>query len=88
MALLAGAWSDRHGRMFLILLPLSGFIVRDIIFIIISLIENINGDFILFEALQDLTGGLALMMLAAFAYLADLAEPKYRTTRFALLEFL
>ena len=38
-ALLAGAWSDRYGRLFVVLIPLASFIVRDIVFIVISLFE-------------------------------------------------
>ena len=38
-ALLAGAWSDRYGRLFVILIPLASFIIRDVVFIVISLFE-------------------------------------------------
>ena len=40
-ALLAGAWSDRYGRLFVVLIPLASFIIRDIVFIVISLFEVI-----------------------------------------------
>merc|ERR1712241_120863 len=86
-ALLAGAWSDRYGRLFVVLIPLASFIVRDIVFIIISLFEDIAPEYILFETLQDLTGGQAVLMLGAFAYVADISDPKYRASRMAVLEF-
>ena len=51
-------------------------------------IQDIAPEYILFETLQDLTGGQAVLMLGAFAHVADISDPKYRTSRMAVLEFL
>ena len=50
-------------------------------------LQDLAPEYIMFETLQDLTGGQAVLMLGAFAHIADIAEPKYRTSRMALLEF-
>ena len=52
------------------------------------ILQDIAPEYILFETLQDLTGGQAVLMLGAFAHVADISEPKYRTSRMAVLEFL
>lgn len=59
----AGAWSDSYGRRTILFLPLVGFIARDIVFLIISQIHSAPPEYILFEALQDLTGGLPMLVL-------------------------
>ena len=52
------------------------------------ILQDIAPEYILFETLQDLPGGQAVLMLGAFAHVADISEPKYRTSRMAVLEFL
>ena len=84
-ALFAGAWSDMYGRRFLIVLPLIGLIVLNIVFMIFAYIE-VPPDWLLFEALQDITGGMSVLMMGAFAHAPDVSTPKWRTVRFGFLE--
>jgi MFS family permease len=52
VALLIGPWSDRFGRTLPVIMPLVGFILFYIVFIIISTNETLGPDFILLECLQ------------------------------------
>jgi len=82
-ALFAGAWSDVYGRRFLIILPLLGFLLLNMICLTLSAIDGLTSEWLLLEAVQDLTGGFHVLMLGAFAQIVDVSTPKNRTSRYA-----
>ena len=84
-ALFAGAWSDMYGRRGIVLLPLLGLVILDIVFVVLAYVE-VPADWLLLEALQDITGGMPVMLMGAFAHLCDVSTPKTRTMRFGFLE--
>lgn len=86
LAMLAGPWSDRFGRKLLIALPLIGFVIADAVFVTLASIETVGPDYILFETIHDLFGGLPLLMLGAFAYIVDVAPKETLSSRMAILE--
>ncbi|TRY78552.1 hypothetical protein TCAL_07739 [Tigriopus californicus] len=86
LAMLAGPWSDRFGRKLLIALPLIGFVIADAVFVTLASIETVGPDYILFETIHDLFGGIPLLMLGAFAYIVDVAPKETRSSRMAILE--
>lgn len=80
--LLAGPWSDRHGRKFLILIPILGQALSAL-----SLIINAKFfDVLPFEALymeyvNELSGNFVVYYLGEYSYIADVTSPDERTAR-------
>ena len=101
--LIAGPISDTYGRKPLIIFPLFGYFILNLVYLLNSIWfhqlkvwkENNNAlqttfswkvEFLLFECLQDITGGNIVFFLATKCYLVDLTSEETRTTRLAALD--
>jgi len=81
-ALFAGPLSDTYGRKPLIIISLIGFFVLNLVFTINSIwFMELKVEYILFECLQDLTGGPPIFLLAITSYIADVSSIQSRTSR-------
>ena len=88
-ALFAGPWSDHNGRKALLIFSASGYFINNAVMVINAYFFNeLKAEYLLFECLQDFTGGNTLFFLACSAYLADVSTKEQRTTRFAYLDGL
>ena len=55
--LFVGPWSDNFGRKFLIISPLVGFVILDVVFLLNSIFfYELKADWIILEFIQDLSG--------------------------------
>ena len=85
--LFAGPLSDSFGRKPLLVFPLLGFLVLNLVLLVNSVFFTaLRVEFLLFECLQDLTGGRAIFTLAARCYLMDISTKESRTARLCLLD--
>ncbi len=80
--LFVGPWSDQFGRKFLVCLPLFGQMLHCAVYLVnVYYMTELSADWLLLEALQDLTGGLPCLTLGANGLVADITDTKQRTTR-------
>jgi len=85
--LFAGPLSDTYGRKSLILFSLFGFFILNFVFLINSFWFNeLQAEYLLFECLQDLTGGCICFYLACYSYMVDITTPSTRTRRLSILD--
>ena len=87
-SLLLGSWSDKFGRKVVILLPLIGSSCEAISAIInIHFYDTSPAYLLIGNIISGMFGGFSMILMALFAYMADITEDKSnRTLRIGLLE--
>lgn len=85
--LFAGPLSDSFGRKPLLVFPIVGFIILNFVLLVNSIFfQALTVEFLLFECLQDFTGGRAIFTLAARCYIMDISSKESRTARLCILD--
>ena len=84
--LLAGPWSDEHGRKPVIVLALLGHLLANLSFLTSAyFFHDLRAEYLLFELLESCLGGQPCFVMAVFAYIADITKAETRTKRMAVL---
>ena len=87
-ALFIGPWSDRFGRKMLMMLPLIGYFLFDIWYLINSIFfDTFVTEWLMLEIFQYWPGGFQCLFLGAYSYVTDSSSEEDRTLRIALCDF-
>jgi len=87
VAFFAGPLSDRFSRKPLILVSLGGYFLLNLIYAINAFwFYELKMEYLLFECLQDLTGGDLVFLLGINALLVDTTTTDERTTRMVVID--
>ena len=83
----AGPLSDTYGRKPLMILSIFGYLLLDVVFLINSFwFHELRVEYLLFECLQDFTGGAVCFYLSCYSYMVDAVHPASRTWRMSFLD--
>ncbi|XP_064623234.1 proton-coupled folate transporter-like [Lineus longissimus] len=84
--ILYGAYSDAAGRRIVLILPAAAMTIKFIINCFIIYFDLPVYYFLIGQVFDGLGGGFATMMMAVFAYIADITTPEQRGMRIAIAE--
>lgn len=85
--LLAGPWSDRHGRKMLIMAPIFGQAVTAATFLInVRFFNQLPFEALYMEYVNELSGNFVVYYLGEYSYMADITSPDERTARLGVLD--
>ena len=85
--LVAGPLTDTWGRRPLLLCSLLGHLLLSLILLVNAVwFLELRAEYLLFECLQDLTGGSVCFYLALYSYMADITSPGARSRRLSWLD--
>ena len=87
-SLYMGAWSDRYGRRWLLLLMIGGLLLDEVGHLVNSIwLDNPKEYILLFSSVPySLGGGFVALRVSVFSYIADVSTPETRTLRLALVD--
>lgn len=87
LAFFAGPLSDKFGRKPLIVFSLFGFLILSLVFLINSFwFDELKVEYLLFECLQDITGGEIVFGVGINSLMVDITTKENRTRRIAVLD--
>lgn len=85
--LLAGPWSDRHGRKMLIMAPICGQAITAATFLInVRFFNSLPFEALYLEYVNELSGNFVVYYLGEYSYMADITSPDERTARLGVLD--
>ena len=86
-ALLAGTWSDQHGRKGLIFLPMLRQFLACISYgLNFFFLKSLPWQFLFLELVNDLCGTYVAYYLAIYSYITDITPENGRTYRLAVID--
>ena len=88
-ALLAGTWSDQHGRKLLLVLPLTGQLLACLSYgLNYYLLTSLPWQLLFLELVNDLCGNYVAYYLALYSYITDITVASQRTFRLSVVDGL
>lgn len=86
-AIVAGAWSDRHGRKFILALPMFGQVLANITFMInYAFLTELPFEALSLEFVNEVCGNFVLYYLAEYSYISDVTSEAERTSRISIVD--
>ena len=86
LGLFVGAWSDRNGRKPVILGPMLGYIVSNVVWLINVHYWDAPAKYLLASGVYSFFGGFTCLLVGLYSFLADITSVETRTTRIGLLD--
>jgi len=86
LALFIGPWSDKNGRKPVMLLPMFGYLVSGVIWILNVYYETVPAVYLLATGVYSFFGGFTCLLIGMYSYLADITSIRARTTRIGILD--
>jgi len=81
-----GAWSDRNGRKPVILGPMLGYIVANLVWLINIYYWEAPAKYLLATGVYSFFGGFTCLLVGLYSFMADITNVEMRTTRIGLLD--
>jgi len=86
LGLFVGAWSDRNGRKPVILGPMLGYIICNLVWLTNIYYWEAPAKYLLATGVYSFFGGFTCLLVGLYAYMADITSVEMRTTRIGLLD--
>ena len=87
-SLFVGPWSDKFGRRYLIILPLTGYIAYNLWFLInVIYFDELIAEYLMLEVFQYWPGGYMCLFMGCYSLISDHSSKESRTTRIAIFDF-
>ena len=87
IVLFIGPWSDNCGRKVLMILPVIGFILNYLWFLVNAIyFEELVAEYLMFEVVDYWLGGWTCFFLGIYSYITDVSTPHSRALRIGLLD--
>ena len=86
VSLFLGPWSDRNGRKPLMVVPMIGTIVSQLIYIANTYFSHWSAYYILLTGIGCIFGGFTAFLIGIYSYVSDVSGNRSRTSRIALLD--
>ena len=84
-ALLAGTWSDRHGRKTLLFLSVLGQLLASVSYgLNYWFLTQLSWHFLFLELINDMCGTYVSYYIAEYSFIMDVSDPSQRLDNFAL----
>ena len=88
-SLFVGPWSDKFGRRYLIVLPLTGYIAFNAWFFInVIYFDEMVVEYLALEMFQYVPGGYMCLFMGSYSLITDYSSKSSRTIRIAILDFI
>ena len=88
-ALLAGTWSDQHGRKLLLVLPIVGQLLACLSYgLNYAFLTSLPWQLLFLELVNDLCGSYVAYYLAQYSYITDITLSSQRTFRLSVIDGL
>ena len=86
VALFIGPWSDRNGRKPVMLIPMMGYILSSLYWLLNIYFFHWPAKYLLLNGIFSIFGGFVSFLIGMYSYLADITSNRSRTTRIGLLD--
>ncbi|CAH1110898.1 unnamed protein product [Psylliodes chrysocephalus] len=87
ICMMAGPWSDKHGRKPFLLITLIGTCLSPLLMVVFSYFDNVNPWYFLISLIpQIISGGTITYLAITLAYISDISTPETRGIRMAFFE--
>jgi len=86
VALFIGPWSDRNGRKPVMLIPMVGYILSTLYWLLNIYYFHWPAKYLLVNGVFSIFGGFVSFLIGMYSYLADITSVRSRTTRIGLLD--
>lgn len=86
VSLFLGPWSDINGRKPLMVVPMFGTLVSQLVYIINTYFFQWKAEYILVTSIGSLFGGFTGFLIGMYSYISDISSGRSRTSRVALID--